>query len=60
MFLIIFELVCRIFDIEGFYVFGKFDMIVVVFVLKELNIYKVNEVMVEKGWSFNVLYKLSR
>lgn len=46
-------------DIEGLYVLGKPDMTVVAFASKELNIYKVNEAMAEKGWSLNALHKPS-
>lgn len=51
---------CRIPDIEGLYVLGNPDMTVVAFASKELNIYKVNEAMTERGWSLNALHKPSR
>jgi sphinganine-1-phosphate aldolase len=51
---------CRIPDIEGLYVLGNPEMTVVAFASKEVNIYKVNEAMAEKGWSLNALHKPSR
>jgi len=44
-------------DIEGLYVLGKPDMTVIAFASKEVNIYKVNSAMAEKGWSLNALHK---
>lgn len=51
---------CRIGDIEGLYVLGEPDMTVIAFASKELNIYKVNEAMADRGWSLNALHKPSR
>lgn len=47
-------------DIEGLYVLGKPDMTVIAFASKEVNIYKVNSAMAEKGWSLNALHKPER
>ncbi|KAG0564376.1 hypothetical protein M758_8G101900 [Ceratodon purpureus] len=46
-------------DIEGLYVLGEPDMTVVAFASKEVNIYKVNEAMADRGWSLNALHKPS-
>ena len=51
---------CSIPDIEGLYVLGNPEMTVIAFASKEVNIYKVNEAMTEKGWSLNPLHKPSR
>lgn len=39
---------------------GKPDMTVIAFASKEVNIYKVNAAMSEKGWSLNALHKPER
>lgn len=39
---------------------GKPDMTVIAFASKEVNIYKVNSAMAEKGWSLNALHKPER
>jgi len=51
---------CSIKKIEGLYVLGKPDMTVIAFGSREVDIYKVNDVMTTKGWSLNALHKPSR
>ncbi|CAM6002199.1 unnamed protein product [Sphagnum balticum] len=46
--------------IEGLYVLGKPDMTVIAFGSREVDIYKVNDVMTTQGWSLNALHKPSR
>jgi sphinganine-1-phosphate aldolase len=51
---------CSIMKIEGLYVLGKPDMTVIAFGSREVDIYKVNDVMTTQGWSLNALHKPSR
>ncbi len=51
---------CSIKKIEGLYVLGKPDMTVIAFGSREVDIYKVNDVMTTQGWSLNALHKPSR
>jgi sphinganine-1-phosphate aldolase len=48
-----------IMKIEGLYVLGKPDMTVIAFGSREVDIYKVNDVMTTQGWSLNALHKPS-
>ncbi|CAM6052283.1 unnamed protein product [Sphagnum compactum] len=45
--------------IAGLYVLGKPDMTVIAFGSREVDIYKVNDVMTTQGWSLNALHKPS-
>jgi sphinganine-1-phosphate aldolase len=45
--------------IEGLYVLGKPEMTVIAFGSRDIDIYKINDVMASKGWSLNALHKPS-